>query len=1036
MKLTSTGREFLEIHSLSLEENYLKIDEVLLSAKRRGANLEILAKLLLLKKPDDLHVAKYNALLFLEHFEDNNSEVAELNVLNSYCEVISLIFRVCAGFKKKELAEFETFLNAMLSFYKNKKIYSEINISNYVKKMAILKGVIKAVDLLDSNELKKDFENKVKSKNFISSLVFNKAVGDARVIKAANSIYEYCENSCVFGYDVKNEFEETGVYDKDKVSYFVLENIKVNNNDLIRALPDWENKYRVQQLFFASFSLSLISYFMGKKVDEDALIYTHDMHSIAIGKSLKLSLNQLYCMNTVSWIHDFHEYVSGVEFPIEERKQFFIKDEAGSVDHIDGSVTVSPGLAKLLNDKYGLIPIVVYNSNVEKNIPNKVMHQNIRSWLELNDTTPLIIYSGGITKQRRVGLPLDAMTEIDDLVYCLVTNDTPESNVELKNIMERAYQLGVEKRIYFHPYVDADEAWELMVGATACLSMLPRYENGDIALPNKLFDSLKAGVPFLASDTPELKGFISSYKCGVNFVADNSNSFTNSLKEIIKNPPKVNPVDFYKFSWGASFKEVLKIMDRRLSNPISIKDEYNTLTTLENSDRKLDESEIVRILNEVIESDSNLWTFYRVDGFFEDGYPRHNSKIFEDKYVAHPMHGAYFISRLVALGNKNKNNSYYRVAHMLVKSAAERMEDVDGALCFYYKPGDGVNKYGHSFYSGLTQCRYLESITILNEIYSDINTSGILKKIAKSMTVTVENGGVILENKYGVFIEEYPSDMPKYVLNGWLTALNSMFKYAKQYNDERILHICNRSAQTLEDVLSKFDMPERLNTAYSLTSHAYVEIFTDRDNALDLDVIEVKSGGAVLSYDFKKKTTKKDNFFIYKGDKKTIKKKNQKMKISFELSAIDEVNSDELTLKFKNDNDVFDGNVYMQTFVPEYDVKYPHPISKYANDVFSFELKRQDNGLSLYSVFLDKEIFHPWLKKPVPFGKKINDLHFNVYHFIHVNGLSKLLEFYDSERIAFWRDRWLAYTKQWPFSEYQKIENISTVAYKSKSNKD
>ncbi|GAA3712539.1 hypothetical protein GCM10022421_19830 [Oceanisphaera sediminis] len=544
-----SGKEFLYIYENHSNIASEHLDKYILSAKKNNIDVKLLSKLVILRSRDSQEAVKYNILLFIE--ENITLDINNFSSISKESKRLKEISSHLFKSSEEELINIESYLKEVFLSYEMAYKNEKNELTSYKSALIVIHGLIKSalqIKKLSSTEEK----TLIKSLDLIS-IVFNKAYSDARVKKAADSLYSEFSKGCVFGYDIKNEENESYLKEIDDIYYFISGNIKREILHIFKSFNSWSLKYRSQQLYFSSFILGFIFY--TKK--NHHVFYSHDMHGIAIGDFIKKSFNSLNESLSSYWIHDFHEYVAGVEFSDETRRSFFVDDEVNCVINIDQSITVSPGLANILENKYNLKPILVYNSNSSIQRDESLRHQSIRVKLNLNNKTPLIIYSGGITKQRRVGLPLTAMVEIQDLIYCIITNDTPEKNKELNDIFIEARSLGVEKRIHLHRYVSSSNAWELMVGATACLSMLPRYENGDIALPNKLFDSLKAGVPFLTSNTPELDNFVNEYHCGTSFLADDANSLTTSLKRIINSSFDIRSSKFKKFSWDYSFRCVI-----------------------------------------------------------------------------------------------------------------------------------------------------------------------------------------------------------------------------------------------------------------------------------------------------------------------------------------------------------------------------------------------------------------------------------------------------------------------------------------------
>jgi glycosyltransferase involved in cell wall biosynthesis len=60
-------------------------------------------------------------------------------------------------------------------------------------------------------------------------------------------------------------------------------------------------------------------------------------------------------------------------------------------------------------------------------------------------------------------------------------------------------------------------------------------ENHRLALPNKLFHAVRAGVPVVAADLPELRAVVTQYKLGGLYEPGNAQSLTAAVRSVIEN---------------------------------------------------------------------------------------------------------------------------------------------------------------------------------------------------------------------------------------------------------------------------------------------------------------------------------------------------------------------------------------------------------------------------------------------------------------------------------------------------------------------
>ena len=163
------------------------------------------------------------------------------------------------------------------------------------------------------------------------------------------------------------------------------------------------------------------------------------------------------------------------------------------------------------------------------------------------------------------------------------------------------------------------------------------------------------------------------------------------------------------------------------------------------------------------------------------------------------MSGAYMILEILnAAKNGNPDTRLINErADQVALAAQNRMEELNDSYVYFYEPDDGVTPYQFKFFSALTQARYLGAIGRLYLQTKKSEHKDFAFALARSFRIPVEEGGIFLENDLGCFFEEYPTELPLYVLNGWISVLNELFIHARKLKDNQIKGLAQRSARTL-----------------------------------------------------------------------------------------------------------------------------------------------------------------------------------------------------------------------------------------------
>jgi len=93
----------------------------------------------------------------------------------------------------------------------------------------------------------------------------------------------------------------------------------------------------------------------------------------------------------------------------------------------------------------------------------------------------------------------------------------------------------------------------------------------------------------------------------------------------------------------------------------------------------------------------------------------------------------------------------------------------------------------------------------------------------KAFTIDLKNGGILTENEFGVFFEEYPIAEPDHVLNGFIYALFGLHDVYKHTGDTLAKGLFDEGIKSLKTILSQYDSGNwtkySLNKTSNLKNH-------------------------------------------------------------------------------------------------------------------------------------------------------------------------------------------------------------------------
>jgi glycosyltransferase involved in cell wall biosynthesis len=198
------------------------------------------------------------------------------------------------------------------------------------------------------------------------------------------------------------------------------------------------------------------------------------------------------------FVFDAHEYFTEV---IELQNRPFIKRiwlgiESFVVKRSAYNYTVSEGLKKIFEEKYGSTFEVIRNLPVLKNYPEEQKKENY------------IVYAGAVNEGRGLEELIEIWPEMDVKLYICGEGDI------LEKLKRKA--AGLNNKIIFTGYKKPEEFRRIIRGAYAGVLLLKKESlSYYYSLANKFFDYIHAGVPQITIDFPEYRLLNDQYNVAI-----------------------------------------------------------------------------------------------------------------------------------------------------------------------------------------------------------------------------------------------------------------------------------------------------------------------------------------------------------------------------------------------------------------------------------------------------------------------------------------------------------------------------------------
>ena len=168
---------------------------------------------------------------------------------------------------------------------------------------------------------------------------------------------------------------------------------------------------------------------------------------------------------------------------------------ARSVDHV---LTVNDDYARLLVEQLHIAPPTVVMNFPERWSPPAAAPDHIRQALGLAPETAVVLYQGGLMTGRGIEQCMEAITLVPGAVLCLLGFGRLRETLEAT-----ASQPRYGGRVRFLEPVPPEALLAMTASAdVSVMAIQPGSINHRYTTPQKLFESMAAGIPVVASDLP------------------------------------------------------------------------------------------------------------------------------------------------------------------------------------------------------------------------------------------------------------------------------------------------------------------------------------------------------------------------------------------------------------------------------------------------------------------------------------------------------------------------------------------------------
>ena len=279
-----------------------------------------------------------------------------------------------------------------------------------------------------------------------------------------------------------------------------------------------EKKYRQKRIrcffnkgkiFYAEYNIRLFFFLLFKKMDAICAI---DLDTI-------LPCLFISKLKKVKRIYDAHELFSEMKEVITRRgiKKTWLRIEKYAVPEFTYGYTVSESIAEEFHRRYGVSYQTIRNVPVLQSLNDKI-----------NPSEKFILYQGAVNEARGLEYLIPAMAMINcKLVICGDGNFMNQLKVLVKGY-------GMESKIEIKGMLPPEELWLISQQATIGIALAEKEGlNQYLALPNKFFDYIHAGLPQVTMSYPEYEKINSKYEVALLIDNLSPECIANALNKLL-----------------------------------------------------------------------------------------------------------------------------------------------------------------------------------------------------------------------------------------------------------------------------------------------------------------------------------------------------------------------------------------------------------------------------------------------------------------------------------------------------------------------
>jgi glycosyltransferase involved in cell wall biosynthesis len=314
----------------------------------------------------------------------------------------------------------------------------------------------------------------------------NSVVQDSRVLRTTGSLVEA---------ELFDEVAIAGLSDGDGPEYMEtggrqIWRPKLRSRGLPKNLP-------AQGVKLLEWQHRIVRRFGGLPV---SVVHCHDLIPLPIAATIARRTG-------AKLVYDAHELETEATGLSPRRQKLARRLEQRYMPRVNATITVSPSIVSWYQQAYPGVPVTLLR-NIPEQLSLDAPPAPLRSTLGVPEDALLFLHVGGLQQGRSIPTLLDAFAQAGIRHHLAFLGDGPLR----ADVIAAA---GRQRNVHWVAPVPPTEVVRHMAGADVGVSLIEDVSlSYQYCLPNKLFESLAAGVPVLSSDLPDQSELLRSVDGG------------------------------------------------------------------------------------------------------------------------------------------------------------------------------------------------------------------------------------------------------------------------------------------------------------------------------------------------------------------------------------------------------------------------------------------------------------------------------------------------------------------------------------------